>query len=188
MSGKYQIAVLGGGPGGYVAAIRASQLGLTTVIIDKDNLGGICLNWGCIPTKSLLKNAEIYDQMKNHSEDFGITVKGLEFDFQKIIKRSRDISDRIVKNVELLIKKNKIDRVRGFGKIISKNEIEIFDKEGKKTDTISADNIIIATGASPRSIPTIPVDHKMIITSTEAMSLGELPKEFNSNRSWSNRH
>lgn len=178
MSGKYQIAVLGGGPGGYVAAIRAAQLGLKTVVIDKDNLGGICLNWGCIPTKSLLKNAELYDQMKNHSADFGISVKGLEYDFQKIIKRSRDISDRVVKNVEILIKKNKIDRIRGFGKLISRNEIEIYDKDGKKTDTISADNIIIATGARPRGIAGIPVDHNMIITSTEAMSLVELPKEL----------
>lgn len=178
MSGKYQIAVLGGGPGGYVAAIRASQLGLKTVVIDKDNLGGICLNWGCIPTKSLLKNAELYDQMKNHSTDFGLSVKGLEFDFSKIIKRSRDISDRIVKNVELLIKKNKIDRVRGFGKLVSANDIEIYDQEGKKSETISADNIIIATGASPKGIPTIPVDREMIITSTEAMTLSELPKEL----------
>jgi dihydrolipoamide dehydrogenase len=178
MSGKYQIAVLGGGPGGYVAAIRASQLGLKTVVIDKDNLGGICLNWGCIPTKSLLKNAEIYDLMKNHSADFGISVTGLEFNFQKIIKRSRDISDRIVKNVELLIKKNKIDRVRGFGKLISAHEIEIYDLSRKKMDTITAENIIIATGARPRGIPTIPVDHKMIITSTEAMNLPELPKEL----------
>src|ERR1035437_4798185 len=136
MSGKYQIAVLGGGPGGYVAAIRASQLGLKTVVVDKDNLGGICLNWGCIPTKSLLKNAEIYDQMKNHSADFGITATGLEFDFQKIIKRSRDISDRIVKNVELLIKKNKIDRIRGFGKLKSANEHEIYDTTGKKIEII----------------------------------------------------
>ena len=109
MVDKYQVAVLGGGPGGYVAAIRAAQLGFKTIIIEKDNLGGICLNWGCIPTKSLLKNAEIYDLIKNHSSDFGINVQGLEFDFTKIIKRSRDISDRIVKNVEFLIKKNKID-------------------------------------------------------------------------------
>jgi dihydrolipoamide dehydrogenase len=178
MSGKYQIAVLGGGPGGYVAAIRASQLGLKTVLIDKDNLGGICLNWGCIPTKSLLKNAELYDLMKNHSADFGISVKGLEFDFTKIIKRSRNISDRIVKNVELLIKKNKIDRIRGFGKLKSANEVEIYDTSGKKTEIISAENIIIATGASPKGIASIPVDHKMIITSTEAMMLPELPKEL----------
>lgn len=178
MSNQYQIAVLGGGPGGYVAAIRAGQLGFKTVVIDKDNLGGICLNWGCIPTKSLLKNAEIYDNLKNHGKDFGIYTKELTFDFNEIIKRSRSISDRITKNVEMLIKKNKVDRVRGFGKLASKNEIVISDESGKKTKTITADNIIIATGARPRVIPQIPVDRKNIITSTEAMILDKLPKEL----------
>jgi len=128
MAEKYDIAILGGGPGGYVAAIRAAQLGFKTVVIDKDKLGGICLNWGCIPTKSLLKNAELYDNIKNHGEEFGITVKELSFDFSKIIKRSRDISDKITKNVEMLIKKNKIDRIKGYGKLTSKNEIKIFDE------------------------------------------------------------
>jgi len=178
MANKYQVAVLGGGPGGYVTAVRAAQLGLKTVVIDKDNLGGVCLNWGCIPTKSLLKNAEMYDNMKNHAGDFGITVKGLEFDFSKIIKRSREISDRIVKNVEMLIKKNKIERIRGFGKLVTSSQIDIFDPDGKKIDSITADNLIIATGARPRNVPAIPVDHKNIITSTEAMNLPEQPKEL----------
>ena len=178
MADKYQVAVLGGGPGGYVAAIRAAQLGLKTVIIEKDNLGGICLNWGCIPTKSLLKNAEIYDLMKNHSSDFGIKVQALEYDFTRIIKRSRDISDRIVKNVGFLIKKNKIDLIKGFGKLASSNKIDIFNPEGKSIDSVTADNIIIATGARPKDVPSIPVDHKMIITSTEAMNLPELPEEL----------
>ena len=178
MSKNYEIAVLGGGPGGYVAAIRAAQLGFKTVVIDKDNLGGICLNWGCIPTKSLLKNAEIYDMMKNHSGDFGISVEGLSFDFTKVIKRSRDISDRITKNVEMLIKKNKIDRIRGFGKLVSKNQIDIFDPDQKQIDSVTADNIIIATGARPKSFSSIPVDRKNIITSTEAMILPEQPKEL----------
>jgi len=178
MTNQYQIAVLGGGPGGYVAAIRAGQLGFKTVIIDKDNLGGICLNWGCIPTKSLLKNAEIYDNLKNHSRDFGIYTKELSFNFNEIVKRSRDISDRITKNVEMLVKKNKVDRIRGFGKLSGKNSIEIFDNSGKKIQTITSDNIIIATGARPRTIPQIPVDKKYIITSTEAMILSELPKEL----------
>jgi dihydrolipoamide dehydrogenase len=178
MAAQYKIAVLGGGPGGYVAAIRAAQLGFKTVVIDKDNLGGICLNWGCIPTKSLLKNAELYDNMKNHASDFGLKVQGLEFDFSRIIKRSRDIADRMAKNVEMLIKKNKVDRVRGFGKLTSPNEIDILDAEGKKTQTISAEKIIIATGARPKSVPSIPVDRKMIITSSEAMILPELPKEL----------
>ncbi|MGQ9797682.1 MAG: dihydrolipoyl dehydrogenase [Ignavibacterium sp.] len=178
MANHYQIAILGGGPGGYVAAIRAGQLGFKTVVIDKDNLGGICLNWGCIPTKSLLKNAEIFDTIKNHGKDFGITAKEISFSFKDIIKRSRDIADRISKNVELLIKKNKVDRIRGFGKLISQNQIDIFDKEGKKIDSVTAEKIIIATGARPRSIPQIPVDRKNIITSTEAMILDELPKEL----------
>lgn len=178
MSKSYEIAILGGGPGGYVAAIRAAQLGFKTVLIDKDNLGGICLNWGCIPTKSLLKNAEIFDLMKNHSNDFGIKVDGLSFDFNKIIKRSRDVSDRISKNVEILVKKNKIDRIRGYGKLVSKNQIEIFDDEGNKIDSINSENIIIATGARPKSFPSIPVDRKNIITSTEAMTLADQPKEL----------
>ena len=128
MEKQYDIAFLGGGPGGYVAAIRATQLGFRTVVIDKDNLGGICLNWGCIPTKSLLKNAEIYDAIKNHGDEFGIYAKDLSFDFQKIIQRSRGISDRITKNVEMLIKKNKIDRIRGYGKFKSKNLLEVFSE------------------------------------------------------------
>ncbi|MHB8581140.1 MAG: dihydrolipoyl dehydrogenase [Ignavibacteriaceae bacterium] len=178
MSNQYEIAILGGGPGGYVAAIRAAQLGFKTVVIDKDKLGGICLNWGCIPTKSLLRNAEMYDNINNHGNDFGIKVTGLEFDFKRIIERSRDISDRITKNVEMLIKKNKIDRIRGYGKLISANEISIFDDNGQKIQTLSADKIIVATGAKPRILPTIPVDRKNIITSTEAMILPEQPREL----------
>jgi dihydrolipoyl dehydrogenase len=177
MSKQYDIAILGGGPGGYVAAIRASQLGFKTVVIDKDNLGGICLNWGCIPTKSLLKNAELFDAIKNHGNEFGITSKELSFDFSKIIKRSRDIADRISKNVELLIKKNKIDRISGYGKLTSKNQIDIFEND-RQLESIQADKIIIATGAKPKTIPAIPVDRNKIITSTEAMILDELPKEM----------
>ena len=178
MANQYDIAVLGGGPGGYTAAIRAAQLGFKTVVIDKDNLGGICLNWGCIPTKSLLKNAEIYDVIKNQGNDFGITAKELTFNFTKIIERSRNISDRVSKNVEILMKKNKIDRIRGFGKLVSQDKIEIFNEKNKKIDSIIAEKIIIATGARPKSIPSFPVDKKMIITSTEAMTLPELPKEL----------
>jgi dihydrolipoamide dehydrogenase len=108
MGKNYEIAILGGGPGGYVAAIRAAQLGFKTVVIDKENLGGVCLNWGCIPTKSLLKNAEIYDLMKNHSGDFGISVEGLSFDFNKIFKRSRDISIRLLKMLNCLLRRIKL--------------------------------------------------------------------------------
>lgn len=178
MPKEYDIAILGGGPGGYVAAIRAAQLGFKTAVIDKDNLGGVCLNWGCIPTKSLLKNAELYDAIKNHASDFGITVKDVSFDFGKIIKRSRDISERISKNVELLVKKNKVDRIRGVGKLIAKDEIQISDIDGKVTDTVKAGKIIIATGARTRQIPQIPIDRERIITSSEAMTLPKLPKEM----------
>ncbi len=178
MPKHYEIAVLGGGPGGYVAAIRAGQLGFKSVVIDKDRLGGICLNWGCIPTKSLLKNAEIYDNIKNHGKDFGIYSKELSFNFSEIIKRSRDISDRITKNVEILVKKNKVDRIKGFGKLISPNQIDIFDNDEERIDTITADNIIIATGARPREIDSIPIDGTYIITSTEAMNLSEQPEEL----------
>lgn len=178
MAKQYEIAVLGGGPGGYVAAIRAGQLGFKTVVIDKERLGGICLNWGCIPTKSLLKNAELFDTVKNHANDFGIYVKDLSFNFNEIIKRSRNISDRITKNVEILVKKNKVDRIHGYGKLASKNQIDIYDDNSKKIDSISAEKIIIATGARPRSIDSIPVDKKNIITSTEAMNLPDQPKEL----------
>ena len=178
MPNKYEIAIIGGGPGGYVAAIRAGQLGFKTVVIDTQPLGGICLNWGCIPTKSLLKNAEIFDAVKNHGDDFGIKAKELSFDFNRIIKRSRDISERITKNVEMLVKKNKVDRIKGYGKLASKNQIDIYDELKKKINSITADKIIIATGARPKIIPSIPIDKKMIITSTEAMILEEQPKEL----------
>ncbi len=177
MTKRYEIAVLGGGPGGYVAAIRAGQLGFKTVVIDKDKLGGICLNWGCIPTKSLLKNAEIFDLMKNHSAELGIKADGLSYDFSAIIKRSRDISDRITKNVELLVKKNKVDRIKGFGKLVSQNQINIYDN-GQEIDSITAEKIIIATGARPKEITSIPIDKKNIITSTEAMNLSKQPKDL----------
>jgi len=178
MAKQYDIAVLGGGPGGYVAALRAAQLGFKTTVIDKDKLGGICLNWGCIPTKSLLKNAEIYDTIKNHGKEFGITTKELTFDFNRIIKRSREISDKISNNVEILVKKNKIERIRGFGKFTSKNKLEIADENGKKIDAIEAKNIIIATGARPKLIPSIPVNKETIITSTEAMILPSQPNDL----------
>ena len=178
MNEKYDIAILGGGPGGYVAAIRASQLGYKTVIVEKENLGGVCLNWGCIPTKSLLKNAEVYDMISNHSGDFGISVENISFDFEKIIKRSRKVSKKIVKGVEYLIKKNKIDRVKGFGKFNSSKEIVVFDEDGNTVETVKTERIIIATGARPKSIPVIPVDRDKIITSSEAMNLPVQPEEL----------
>lgn len=178
MSKKFDVAVLGGGPGGYVAAIRAAQLGYKTAVIEKDNLGGICLNWGCIPTKSLLRNAELYDLMNNHADEFGIQIEGLTFDFSKIIKRSRDVSDKVTKGVDFLMRKNKIERIKGYGKFKNQNTIDVFDDKEKLIDTVSADKIIIATGAHPKQIPSIPIDRKKIITSREAMSLDSQPKEM----------
>ncbi|MCB9259221.1 MAG: dihydrolipoyl dehydrogenase [Ignavibacteriales bacterium] len=178
MPNKFDIAVIGGGPGGYVAAIKASQLGFKTCIIEKDNLGGICLNWGCIPTKALLKSAELFDIIKNKSDDYGISVDNVKFDFDKIIKRSRNVSKKVSKGVEFLMKKNNIQRFNGFGKLVSKNEIRIFDEKNKEIDVVNSDKIIIATGARPKSLPSIPVDRKKIITSSEAMTLSELPNEM----------
>lgn len=178
MSTKYDVAVLGGGPGGYPAAIRASQLGFKTVVVEKDNLGGVCLNWGCIPTKSLLKNAELYEMMNNHADDFGLKVSGLEFDFSKIIERSRGVAAKMSKGVDFLMKKNKIDVVKGFGKITSKGTITVYDDNEKETDKVKADHIIISTGARPKRIPPIPVDGEKIITSKEAMVLNKVPKEL----------
>lgn len=172
----YDIAILGGGPGGYVAAIRAAQLGLKTAVIEKDKLGGVCLNWGCIPTKALLKNAEIYNHFK-HASEFGISYDNLQFDFKKIIKRSRDVALRNSKGVEYLFKKHKIDLISGFGKIAGKGKIEV-TKADKPTETIETKNIIIATGARPRSIPGVEIDHKKIISSSEAMILQEPPKSM----------
>lgn len=172
----YDVAVLGGGPGGYVAAIRSAQLKMSTAIIEKDKLGGICLNWGCIPTKALLKNADVLRTIK-HAEEFGVKVEGYSVDFSKIIKRSRDVSSRIVKGVEFLMRKNKIDKYDGFGKLIDKNTIEVTDSSRKKT-FVKAKNIIIATGARPRQIPGIEIDRKKIITSSEAMILEKQPKDM----------
>ncbi len=173
---QVDVAVIGGGPGGYVAAIRASQLGLKTVVVERDRLGGVCLNWGCIPTKALLKNAEIYHQFK-HSEEWGITYKDLKFDFSKIIDRSRKVATLNSKGVEYLFKKNKIEHIAGVGKLTGKRNVEV-SKNGKPVETISAKHIIIATGARPRTLSNVKIDGKQVISSTEAMLLPELPKSM----------
>ncbi|MBX2990352.1 MAG: dihydrolipoyl dehydrogenase [Bacteroidetes bacterium] len=173
---SFDIIVLGGGPGGYTAAIRAAQLGFNTGIIEAEKLGGICLNWGCIPTKALLKNAEILHQFKKASE-WGISYDNLKFDFGKIIQRSRGISDKISKGVEFLMKKNKIDYMSGYGTLQGNGVIEVKPKEGASYK-VSAKHIIVATGARARSIPGVTIDRKRIITSTEAMSLSEQPKSM----------
>ena len=172
----YDVTVLGGGPGGYVAAIRAAQLGLKVGLVEREKLGGICLNWGCIPSKALLKSAEIYTTFKR-AEEFGFSYKDLSFDFTKIIQRSRNVSDRITKGVEFLMKKNKIEVIYGTGVLKGKNTISV-TKDGKVTDTVQSKSIILATGGRPRSIPGVTIDRKKIITSTEAMTLKEQPKSM----------
>jgi dihydrolipoamide dehydrogenase len=170
---KYDLAVLGGGPGGYVAAIRATQLGLKTCVVDKDKLGGICLNWGCIPTKALLKNAEVYHHIKN-ADTYGINVGKVTVDFKKNIKRSRDVSNRLSKGIEFLMKKNKVTHIQGTGKLNSKTKIDVTN--GKKKETVEADKIIIATGARPRTFPGMELDGKRVISYKEAMTLDAPPK------------
>jgi len=172
---KFDLAVLGGGPGGYVSAIRAAQLGLKTCVIDQDKLGGICLNWGCIPTKALLKNAEVYHYIKN-ADTYGINVGKVSVDFKKNIKRSRDVSNRLSKGIEFLMKKNKITHIQGTGKLTSKTSLEVNNKQ--KTDTIEADKIILATGARSRSLPGMEFDGKRVISFKEAMILDSPPKKM----------
>ncbi len=178
MSAKsYDTVVLGGGPGGYVAAIRSAQLGLKTAVIEKDNLGGICLNWGCIPTKALLKNAEHARIATHEGAEWGIHYDNLRFDFTRVIQRSRDVSARIVKGVEFLMKKNKIDVVRGVGKLKGKGAVEV-SADGKVTDTLRYKNLIIATGGRPRQIPGLDFDGDKIISYFEAMVPKKLPKKL----------
>ncbi len=172
---KFDIAVLGGGPGGYVAAIRAAQLGKKIVIIDEGNLGGVCLNWGCIPTKALLKNAEVLHSVKN-SKKFGITIPEYEVDFGKTVKRSRDVSQRLSKGIEFLMKKNKITHIIGQGKIKLANAIEVI--HDKKKELVKTDKIIIATGARPKIFSGMEPDGKQVITSKEAMILKEPPQRM----------
>ncbi len=173
---KYDIIVLGSGPGGYVTAIRASQLGFKTAVVEKESLGGICLNWGCIPTKALLKSAQVFDYLK-HAEDYGLTVKDADKDFDAVINRSRGVADGMSKGVQFLMKKNKIDVISGFGKVKVGKKVEVTDDKGNKTD-YSADHIIIATGARARELPSLPIDGKKVIEYRKAMSLEKQPKKM----------
>ena len=172
----YDLIVLGSGPGGYVAAIRASQLGLKTAIIEKEQLGGVCLNWGCIPTKALLKSAQVFEYL-NHASEYGIKVNSGEADFDAIIKRSRSVADGMMKGVEFLMKKNKIDIINGTGKIKTGKKIEVTGAD-KKTTIYEAKNIIIAVGARSKTLPNLVQDGKKIIGYREAMSLPKLPKSM----------
>lgn len=175
-STKFDLIVVGSGPGGYVAAIRASQLGLKTAVVEAAELGGICLNWGCIPTKALLKSAQVFEYI-NHAADYGITVADATADFTEIVKRSRGVADGMSKGVTFLLKKNKIEVIKGWGKIQPGKKVEVTDSDDKKT-VYSADNIIIATGARSRELPSMKIDKKKIIGYRDAMVLDKIPKKM----------
>ena len=168
---KYDVIVLGSGPGGYVTAIRASQLGLKTAIIEKESLGGVCLNWGCIPTKALLKSAQVFDYLK-HADSYGLTVKEFDKDFGKVVERSRGVAEGMSKGVQFLLKKNKIDVINGFGKLKAGKKVDVDGKE------YSADHIIIATGARSRELPNLKQDGVKVIGYREAMTLKKQPKSM----------
>jgi dihydrolipoamide dehydrogenase len=173
---EFDVFVIGGGPGGYTTAIRSSQLGLKTGIVERDRLGGVCLNWGCIPTKALLKNAEIL-QLFRKSEEWGISYDNLRVDFSKIIKRSRGVADRVSKGVEYLMKKNKIEVISGHARLAGEGRVEI-KAEGREDLLVQARHIILATGARPRTLPGVAIDRKRVISSAEAMVLQEQPKSM----------
>ena len=173
---KYDMIVIGSGPGGYVAAIRASQLGMKVGVVEKAELGGVCLNWGCIPTKALLKSANVFEYMQ-HAEDYGITVKGAQADIKAMVKRSRSVADSNSKGIQFLLKKNKIDHIPGFAKIKKGGKVEVTDDKGKKTE-YEAKHIILATGGRSRELPNLKLDGKKIIGYREAMVLQETPKRL----------
>ena len=173
---KYDIIVLGSGPGGYVTAIRASQLGFKVAVIEKENLGGVCLNWGCIPTKALLKSAQVFDYLK-HASEYGLTVSSFDKDFKAVVSRSRGIADGMSKGVQFLMKKNKIDVIDGFGKMKPGKKVAVTAADGKVTD-YDADHIIIATGANSRELPNLPQDGVKVIGYRKAMTLEKQPKSM----------
>jgi dihydrolipoamide dehydrogenase len=172
---KFDLIVIGGGPGGYVAAIRASQLGMNVAVVERAELGGICLNWGCIPTKALLKSANVFEYIK-HAEDYGIKVKESKADLVSMVKRSRDVADGMSKGVQFLFKKNKIQHIAGFGRLKGSGKVEV-EKDGKKTE-YTANNIILATGGRSKELPNLMIDGKKIIGYREAMTLPSLPKKM----------
>jgi dihydrolipoamide dehydrogenase len=172
----YDLIVLGSGPGGYPAAIRASQLGKKVAIVERESLGGICLNWGCIPTKALLKSAQVYEYAK-HANNYGINVENASPNFGGVITRSRGVADKMSKGIQFLMKKNKIDVIMGTGKLIAATKMEVTAADGSK-QVVEAKNIIIATGGRARELPTMPIDGKKIVGYREAMVLPEQPKSM----------
>ena len=172
---EYDVIVIGSGPGGYVTAIRASQLGLKTAVLEKESLGGVCLNWGCIPTKALLKSAQVFNYLK-HAEDYGLKVKEYDKDFDAVVNRSRNVAAGMSKGVQFLMKKNKIDVIEGHGKVLAGKKISV--TKGKKTEEYKAKHIIIATGARSRALPSLPQDGNKVIGYREAMTLPKQPKKL----------
>ena len=173
---KYDIIIIGSGPGGYVAGIRAAQLGKKVAIVERDALGGICLNWGCIPTKALLKSAQVFEYI-NHAEDYGIEVSKSKVKFDAIIGRSRDVANGMSKGIEFLMRKNKIDVVKGSGKLVPGKKVQVTDADGKQ-QVLEASHIIIATGARAKELPNLPIDGEKIIGYRQAMNLGKQPKKM----------
>ncbi len=173
---KYDIIIIGSGPGGYVAGIRAAQLGKKVAIVERDALGGICLNWGCIPTKALLKSAQVFEYI-NHAEDYGIEVSKSKIKFDAIIGRSRDVANGMSKGIEFLMRKNKIDVVKGIGKLVPGNKVQVTDADGKQ-QVLEASHIIIATGARAKALPNLPIDGEKIIGYRQAMNLEKQPKKM----------
>ncbi|ULQ57986.1 dihydrolipoyl dehydrogenase [Flavihumibacter rivuli] len=171
----YDVLVIGSGPGGYVAAIRASQLGFKTAVVEKESLGGVCLNWGCIPTKALLKSAQVMDYIK-HAKDYGIEATGTH-NFEAVVKRSRGVADKMSKGVQFLMKKNKIDVIMGFGKLKAKGQVEVSKADGSK-EIVEAKHIIVATGGRSRELPNLKQDGKKVIGYREAMVLPQQPKSM----------
>ena len=172
----FDVIVVGSGPGGYVTAIRASQLGLKTAVVEKENLGGVCLNWGCIPTKALLKSAQVFEYVK-HAEDFGIKVSEYDKDFNAVVNRSRQVANGMSGGVQFLMKKNKITVIDGYGKVQPGKKVAVTDEDGKET-VYSANHIIIATGARSRELPSLPQDGKKIIGYRQAMTLDKQPEKL----------
>ena len=173
----YDLIVIGGGPAGYVAAIRAAQLGKKVACVEADRAGGTCLNWGCIPTKALLKNAELFHTLSHRAKEFGFSFDNLQYDWSSVIGRSRKVSDRLAGGIEFLFKKNKVDYVRGFASIVAPGKVEVTAADGSKS-AAEATNIIIATGAKPRPLPPLPFNGKTVISSKEAMVLEKQPQSM----------
>jgi len=171
---RYDLVVIGAGPGGYVAAIRAAQLGLKTAVVEKDRPGGVCLNWGCIPSKAILTSAGLYEELKD-SERLGIKVHGMSFDYAQVIKRSREVADRLAKGVGFLLKKNRILLITGTGRLEGKNRV-IIEAQGQGAQQVEADRILIATGSKERTLPGLEVDGKQVLTSYEALVDTEIPE------------